>query len=50
MFRHRANIELGKQDYDAMPLRYDEVRTEWNYWTDGPKHYRGDTGAKYLRK
>jgi hypothetical protein len=50
LFRHRANIMLTKEEYDVLPLRQDEARSEWDFRSDGPKTYWKEAGAGMLRK
>jgi hypothetical protein len=50
LFRHRANIMLIKEEYDRLPHRFDEVRTEWAFRSDGPKTYWKEAEASLLRK
>jgi hypothetical protein len=50
LFRHRANTLLAKEEYDLLPLRHDEVRSEWDFRSDGPKTYWKEATMKELRK
>ena len=50
LFRHRANILLTKEEYDLLPERFDEVRTEWAFRSDGPKTYWKEAEPSDLRK
>ena len=50
LFRHRANNLLAKQEFEVLPLRFDEVRTEWKFNSDGPKYYWKEAQASDLRR
>lgn len=50
LFRHRVHIALAKQEFDVLPLRFDEVRSEWDFSSDGPKTYWKEAKASNLRK
>ena len=50
LFRHRENNALREEQFDQLPLRFDEVRSEWNFNSDGPKTYDKDAEAAKLRK
>ena len=50
LFRHRANTLLAKHEFEVLPLRFDEVRSEWQFSSDGPKTYHDDATEKMLRK
>jgi hypothetical protein len=41
---------LTKEEYDRLPHRFDEVRTEWAFRSDGPKTYWKEAEASLLRK
>ena len=50
LFRHRSNILLQQNNFDLLPLRFDEVRSEWDFGSDGPKYYWKDAKSSDLRK
>jgi hypothetical protein len=50
LFRHRANTLVTKEQYDRLPRRFDEVRTEYQFSSDGPKTYWKEAEAAMLRK
>lgn len=50
LFRHRANTLLVKHEFEVLPLRFDEVRSEWQFSSDGPKTYHNDAKEADLRK
>jgi len=50
LFRHRANLLLARQEFDGLPIRLDEVRSEWQFSSDGPKTYWKEAKPSDLRK
>jgi hypothetical protein len=50
LFRHRENTLIGKGEHEILPLRHDELFSEWDFASDGPKIYHDDATQKMMRK
>jgi hypothetical protein len=39
LFRRRTNTAIQQDNFDALPIKLDEVHSEWDFRSDGPKYY-----------
>lgn len=46
VFRYREKVLLVQHDFDRLPFKLDELRTEWDYRSDGPKIYWKVSGKR----
>lgn len=50
LFRHLQNSLLAIGEFEVLPLRHDEVMSEWDFGSDGPKTYKLNVNKERLRK
>ena len=50
LFRHRAHISIRNNSFEKLPIRLDEVHSEWNVRSGGPKYYWKTAKLSDMRK